>query len=223
MQPAGIEVLGDAQCVGHLTRRLRDVRADGDCPVGQLIPRQEVSRERQPECRHEQRQADQPVELARLSVRGRIEGARHVEDHRDHHHVSGPAVDVPHEAAGRHHEVDVLDRLVGDVGVGLVIEHQQHAGHERDEKRRHARNPEARGRRPAQAPAVRAHRVEMKEDVAEDKRRAAAIGRRRPGAERGPRQPPRCGPQVVPELPQRGAWNDKAHVVTRVPGGTVAP
>ena len=77
---------------------------------------------------------------------------------------------------GGHDEVDVLDRVVGRVGVRLVIEHQQDAGHERDEERRHRGDPEAPRRRPAQAPAVRAHGVQVEEDVAEDERRARAVG-----------------------------------------------
>ena len=83
---------------------------------------------------------------------------------------------------GRDDEVDVLDRVVGRVGVGLVVEHQEDAGHERDQERRHRGDPEAPRRRPAQAPAVRPHGVQVEEDVAEDERRARRgrwSGRRR--------------------------------------------
>ena len=45
--------------------------------------------------------------------------------------------------------------------------------------------PEPPGRRPAQRPAVRAHRVQVQEEVAEDERRAAAVGVRRAAAEGG--------------------------------------
>ena len=80
--------------------------------------------------------ADEPVELARLAVRGGVERPRHVQDHGDDHHVGRPAVNVAHEASGRHDEVNVLDRLIGDVRIRLVIEHQQDAGDQRDQERR---------------------------------------------------------------------------------------
>jgi hypothetical protein len=41
-----------------------DLRADCDCPKGQLIPGQQVAGKGEQERRHEQQDADNPVELA---------------------------------------------------------------------------------------------------------------------------------------------------------------
>jgi hypothetical protein len=135
LQPARIERLGDSYRVGHLARRLSDVGPDRDRPVGQLVPRQQVSGERQAQRDDQQAQPDQPIELARAAVRAGVERPHHVQQHGHHHHVGRPAVDVADEPARRHDEVDVLDRIVRHFGIGFVVEHQQHTGHQRDQER----------------------------------------------------------------------------------------
>ena len=55
-KPAGSNARGEAQGIGHLARGLGDVRSDGDRPVGQLVPRQQVAGERQPQGEDKQAQ-----------------------------------------------------------------------------------------------------------------------------------------------------------------------
>ena len=85
-----------------------------------------------PSVNHQQRQSDEPVEFARLLVTAGVEDPRHVQEHRQHHQVRAPAVNVADEAARRDHEVNVLDRVVGQFHAGLVVHHQQDSGDDRD-------------------------------------------------------------------------------------------
>ena len=80
-------------------------------------------------------------------------------------------------------EMNVLDRVVRRLGIRLVVEHQQHAGNQRDQERRRGGDSQAHRRGPAEAPAVRPHRVQMQEHVAEHEQRPGPVGDRRPAGE----------------------------------------
>ena len=54
LQAADVELFRDAQRIGDLARRLRDVGADRDRPVGELVPRKQIAGERQAQRRHQQ-------------------------------------------------------------------------------------------------------------------------------------------------------------------------
>ena len=81
---------------GHV---VDEVGADGDRPVAQLVPRQEVAGEGQAEREHQQDDADDPVELARLLVGTRVERPHQVEDDGEHHEVGRPPVHVADQLA----------------------------------------------------------------------------------------------------------------------------
>ena len=66
------------------------VRAHGDGPQRQLVPRQQVAGERQQQGERQQDDADHPVELAGRLVGAVVEDAGHVQEHRQHHQVRAP-------------------------------------------------------------------------------------------------------------------------------------
>ena len=62
------------------------------------------------------------------------EDARHVEEHQDDEDARAPAVHAADEPAEREIVRDELDRLVGLVRVGLVVEREHDAGDRLDEE-----------------------------------------------------------------------------------------
>ena len=178
LQAAGIEEGPDAQGVRYFPGRLGDVGADGDRPVGELIPGQKVSSEGEPEGDGEQPDAHDPIELPGTSVRGRVKDARHVEEDGDDHCVGGPTVQISDEPSAGDDERDVLDRLVGCFGVRLIVEHEQYAGRQGHQEGSHGCHAEPQGRGPSEARAVHPNQVDVEEHVAEDKSRACTVARR---------------------------------------------
>src|SRR5947209_20527256 len=79
----------------------RHVRADRDRPDRELIPRQQISGERQEQRQDEEDDADVPVELAWRLVRAGHEDAEHVQPDGDDHRVRTPAMHLTHDPEGR--------------------------------------------------------------------------------------------------------------------------
>ena len=96
--------------------------------------------------------------------------------------------------------MNVLDRLIGYVRIRLVVEHQQDAGDQCYQECRGRHYAEPHGRAPTQAPEMRADRMKMQEDVAEDKRRPRAIGLWRTAAKHRPIDVIRDASQIDPEF-----------------------
>src|SRR5918994_347353 len=102
---AGVDHLHAAQgqelragaLVAEQRRGAGHVRADGDGPDGELVPGQQVAREREQQREHQQDHAHVPVELAGRLVRAGHEHPEHVQPHRDHHGVGAPAMDLTHD------------------------------------------------------------------------------------------------------------------------------
>jgi len=125
LQRADIDFLCNAERVRQLLRRGGNVGTDSDCPVGQLIPRQQVSGKTQGQGQHQQGQADQPVKLPAALVGAGVKHPRHVQEHADDHQMCGPAVHVSHQPAGRHDVDDILHGIVSVLGARFIINHEQ--------------------------------------------------------------------------------------------------
>ena len=186
-------------------------RAHGHGPDRELVPRQQVAGERQPEGEEQQDHADDPVELARRLVRARVEHARHVQRHAEHHQVGTPSVEVPDEVPQEHGRPDALHVGVGlpaaDVGHRPVEEHQEDAGdREQDEQEeRQAAQAERVGQ--LQPVALHLHRVEVVQHVVHRRERAVArrvlVALPEDGARPEDRLPDLGLPETVAELARR--------------------
>ncbi len=163
----------------HARCRSRHVRADRDRPDRELVPGQQVARERQQQGQHQKYDADPPVELARRLVAPRQEDAIHVQPDGDHHGVSTPAMQLAHDAQ-RRHVPQRQNIVVGVLQRGPVIKHEQDA--------RHDLHDEEEERRPSHAPRIRqrdallahADRMKVQEEIGEHHHHAVApIGRHR--------------------------------------------
>ena len=119
------------------------VRADGDGPQGELVPRQQVAGERQQQSEHQQDHADHPVELTRRLVGAVVEDARHVEEHRQHHQVGAPAVHVADQQPERHRRLQVGDVVPRRRRLRPVEEHQEDAGDGQQDEQEEAEPTEA--------------------------------------------------------------------------------
>ena len=158
----------------------RERRAHGDRPDRELVPRQQVARERQAEREEQQDHADDPVELARRLVGPGVEHAGHVQRHAEDHEVGAPPVQVAHEVAEEHRRADALhvgERLrAPDVGGRPVEEHQEDAG-DREQDEQEERQP-AQAERVGQLQPVplHLHRVQVVQHVVHRRERAVARG-----------------------------------------------
>src|SRR5579872_4304650 len=81
-----------------------DVRSNRDGPVSQLIPRQQVSGIAEQQGYKKKDDADDPIELARRTIRPAIENFEHVREHQKDHRMRRPAVQVAQEQSGRYDE-----------------------------------------------------------------------------------------------------------------------
>src|SRR6185312_5257995 len=141
------------------------VRANGDGPVADLIPRQQIAGETEQQRRQEERHADDPVELTRWLVGAVIEDAHHVQRHRHHHQVSRPAVHVAHELAEDDGAVDLLNIRVGDTLLRHEVEHQEDARDGQHQEQEERETTETPGVGDFHRLAAHLDRVEVEEDV----------------------------------------------------------
>ena len=85
---------------------------DPQAGAGQRVVGQRVAGEALEEAEQEQRDADDPVELARLAERAGEEDPEHVHDDRGHEQQRRPVVHLPHDQAAAHVEGQVQRRRV---------------------------------------------------------------------------------------------------------------
>ena len=119
-----------------------DVRGHDRRPVGALVERQQVARQRHHEREDHEHHADDPVQLARVLVRAEEERPRHVQEDQDHHHRRAPLVHAAHELAEEDVVGDVARRLVGLGRRRRVVHRQEHAGDRLRDEREHRRRAE---------------------------------------------------------------------------------
>ena len=119
---------------GHLLAEersaARDVDGDGRRPVGLLIPRQQVARQRKSQDEEQQDDARHPRDLARLLVRPEEDDAQHVDHGGDHDEARAEEVKSPDEPSERQPVGDVADAVVCELRRRHVVHRQDHAGHE---------------------------------------------------------------------------------------------
>jgi len=123
-------------------------RPDDRRPVGLLVPREEVSREAECEDHEEERDAHEPVQLARLEVRPEEERPREVEDREDDDRGRAPVMEAAHERSRgkpRLNRLHALPRVIRRGGIG---EREREAGGELDEERDERRGAQCEEPRP---------------------------------------------------------------------------
>ena len=157
--------------------------ADGDRPVRQLVPGQQVAGEVGDEHEQKQQQSDDPVETPRSVEAAGEEDPQHVQQHDD-----APVVDCPYQPA----EQDLLlhdgDRVVGPRRRGLVDEHHQDAGRHQQQDQDHRRPAETEGVGVADRLLGNADRPQVEDEGVENDPLAVAVGLRqeRPPEYRAP-------------------------------------
>ena len=88
----------EANPLAHNGCGARDVGSNCNCPVGQLVPGQQVAREREEQRQDQQHHAGNPVQGPVLMGRGPVlvgacqEHPHHVEKHNRHHQVCQDAM-----------------------------------------------------------------------------------------------------------------------------------
>src|SRR3984893_7705215 len=169
---------GDRRVLGH-------VGADGDGPDGELVPGQQVTGKAQQQRDQQQQGAHAPVELARLLVGAGQKDARHVQPDGDHHRVRRPAVHVADDAAEGDDELQVAHVLVGGVGSGDVIEHQEEPGDGQHDEEEEGQSAEAERVRHPDPGAPHADRVDVKEEVRKGRAGGDLVGEWQTVAEDG--------------------------------------
>ena len=144
------------------------VRADGDRPERQLVPRQQVAGEREQQGERQQDDADHPVELARRLVGAVVEDARHVQEDREHHEVRGPSVHISHERSERDRGLEVLHVRVGVGDRRPVEEHQEDAGDGQQDEQEERQAAEAQRVGDLHRVPLHLHRVKVVQHVVHD-------------------------------------------------------
>jgi len=93
---ADLEAAQQQQLAGGVEQRRErgHVGADGDGPESDLVPRQQVTGEREEHGQEQEHHANDPVELTRWLVGAVIKDSHHVQEDEEHHQVRRPSVDV---------------------------------------------------------------------------------------------------------------------------------
>src|SRR5664279_256179 len=104
----------EVDLVAHQRDSGRKIGPNRDGPECQLVPGKQVAGVAEQEGHDQQQNADDPVELARLTVRTAIEDLEHVGEDEEDHQLRRPAMKVAKKKARRYDELQVLH-----VGVSL--------------------------------------------------------------------------------------------------------
>ena len=148
-------------------QRRGDLRPDDGGPVRLLVPREEIAREAEREDDEEQRDAHEPVQLARLAVRAEEERPREMERGKDDHRGRAPVVEAAHDGARGELRLDRPDALPRVVRRRRVREREREARDDLDDER------EERGRAQREKPRP-ANRHGLVGEGAPERRRSRA-------------------------------------------------
>lgn len=119
------------------------VRSDHRCPVGFLVPGQQVSRESEAERHQEEEGAGDPVQLPRILVGTGDEDPEHVQQDGHDHEVPCPEMDAPQHPAEGDLELKLLDASIG-LGFGRdIVARQEQARQHQDQEEREGDAAEA--------------------------------------------------------------------------------
>ena len=91
----------ETQLGAHHRDGRHDVSAHRSAPVGQLVPRQQITGVTEQQCQQQQAHAHHPVQLPRWPEGATIKHLGHVREYQEHHGMGGPAVQVAQEHAVR--------------------------------------------------------------------------------------------------------------------------
>ncbi len=113
-----------------------DLGADDRCPVGPLVPRQEIAGEAEGEGHQQEHDTGQPGHLARVLVGAVDDHAHHVQDDEQDHGARTPVVKAADQPPQGKVVGDVFDAGVGLLGIGHVVQRQQDPGGELQDHRK---------------------------------------------------------------------------------------
>ena len=142
-----------------------DGSADAQAPVGVLIEAQDLSGEGHAQGEHEQKDARDPGQLARIFVCAKEKDLHHVNEHDGDHEVRSPSVHGAQKPAQPQVVVDELQAGVGIARAGRIDQGQQNAGHHLQDQQHHGRAakdvPPTGGRRRRRMPGHLCHRLQQ--------------------------------------------------------------
>ena len=110
------------------------VRRDLRRPISFLVPRQQVTREREPEHELHQNEAEPEIDLARRAIRAVDHDLHEVDRHQHDHHLRREVVHAAQQPAGRHLVLDVVNAFPRRLRAGAVRRPQDQARHDLHEK-----------------------------------------------------------------------------------------
>src|SRR5262249_16785677 len=106
-----------------------DVRANSDGPESELIPRKEEAGVAQKQRHQEKDYADDPVEFMRWLITTPVENVEQWPKNGEGHEGGGQPVEIAEEDAIGDDELEVFHVAISGGRRGMVVEHQQNAGH----------------------------------------------------------------------------------------------
>src|SRR5215472_5402120 len=112
-----------------------NVRAHGDGPERELVPRQQIAGVAEEQRHQEKHDAYDPVEFVGRFVAAAIEDVEHVPEHGENHQVSGKAVKIAEENSIRNDKLKVFHIAVCVRRGGMVVKHEQDARDEQNDEK----------------------------------------------------------------------------------------
>ena len=110
--------------------------ADAEAPVGVLIEAQHLAGEGHAERHEQQKDAENPGELARKFVRAEEKHLRHVDEHDGDHEVRSPAVHGAQKPAQRNLVIENVEAVPGFARRGNINQSQQNTGEDLQKEQR---------------------------------------------------------------------------------------
>ena len=151
----------------------RHIGTNRDRPDGQLIPRQQVPGKGEQERQEQQNDTDNPIEFSWRFVTARQEHSIHVQPDGNHHGVCPPAMQFPQHAQRR--DIAQCQHVgIGPFGGGAIVEHQQHARDDLDQKQEEGDPAHAPGVAERNSLFIDGDGMQVQEEIGQDNRRTIA-------------------------------------------------
>ncbi len=125
------QLLGIAANIGH---GVADIGSHGGAPITELLENKTVSGKADDQGRQQQTHPDHPVDVARFAVGSREVDSHLVQNHGGNHQRGGPFVNASDVPTVVDLFRDALNRLIGCFRGRLIVERQQDACHNLDNK-----------------------------------------------------------------------------------------
>ena len=100
-----------------------------------MIPGKQIAGVTQQKRDDKKNNANDPVEFARCAISATIEDLEHVREDQEYHQLRRPAMQIAQKQSRRNHKLQILHVSISLRHRRMVIQHQQNAGDNQDEKR----------------------------------------------------------------------------------------